>query len=208
VATRFSFDDASANLRDFLEELFAGASGHRASALAFFPAELRNPIMDAARERKLLRVSYDGVERLVEPYALTYKRRQDQVAQEYFYCWDTTGGRTSPPGVKTFLNGKMIRAEVTDQPFEPRFEIELSKAGEKAKTEHFGSGRTRSPSSRRVRASVSRKGVPSLVYVVQCPYCQKKFRRSKNDTALAVHKTPDGYPCSARRGYVIETKYR
>jgi predicted nucleotidyltransferase component of viral defense system len=208
IASRFSFDVATANFREFLEELFAGTSPCYGASLAFFPAELRNPIMDAARERRLLRVTYDGTDRLVEPYALMYKRRQDRVAQEYFYCWDATGGRTSPPGVKTLLNGKMSRAELTDQPFEPRFEIELSKAGERAKVDYFGSGKTRVPAPRRARSTPSRNGAMSLVYVVQCPYCQKRFRRAANDTALKAHKTPDGWPCSARRGYIVETKYR
>ena len=208
VATRFGFEEADANFRGFLEELFKDASGQYAAASAFFPAELRNPIMDAARGRQLLRVQYDGVERLVEPYALTYKRRQDGVAQEYFYCWDTTGGRTSPPGVKTFLNGKLASAEVTEVSFEPQFEIELSKAGERAKIEAFGSGRASSRVPARARPTPAHYGLSRLTYVIQCPYCQKKFNRQKNITTLNPHKTSDGYPCSARRGYLFETKYR
>lgn len=208
VASRFSFDTAMANFRAFVEELFVGTSARHGSSLAFFPADLRNPIMDAARERKLLRVTYDGTERLVEPYALTYKRRKDGVAQEYFYCWDTTGGQTSPPGVKTLLNGKMSCAEVTEKSFDPQFEIELSKAGERAQVEHFGSRKTHTRAPRRSRPTKSRYGAMSLIYVVQCPYCQKRFQRTTNDTVLKAHKTPDGWPCGARRGYIAETKYR
>jgi predicted nucleotidyltransferase component of viral defense system len=207
-ATRVAFDDAATNFRAFVEELFAGAAGHYASALAFFPAELRNPIMDAARERKLVRLTYDGSQRLVEPYSLTFKRRKDGVAQEYFYCWDTTGGQSSGPGVKTLLNTKMSCAEVTDVAFEPRFEIELSKAGEAPKVTGFGGGRT--ASGQRVRHKKaprrSRANPFSMTYVIQCPYCQKKFNRTKNDTALNPHKTPDGYPCRATRGYLLEIK--
>ncbi|HMB57200.1 MAG TPA: hypothetical protein VKM35_08310, partial [Arenimonas sp.] len=188
-------------------------TGHYSSALAFFPAELRNPIMDAARERKLVRLSYDGVERLVEPYALTYKRRQDNVAQEYFYCWDTTGGRSSGPGVKTLLNTKMAFAEITDVPFDPQFEIELSKAGEAPKVAHFGDGRVRpskgvrAPSRATPRVTPrARKNVYARTYVIQCPYCQKKFSRGRNDTSLNPHKSPDGYPCRATRGYILEIR--
>jgi len=208
-ATRVAFDDAETNFRAFIEELFAESTGHYSAALAFFPAELRNPIMDAARERKLVRLTYDGSQRLVEPYALTFKRRKDNVAQEYFYCWDTTGGQTSGPGVKTMLNTKMSVAEVTDVSFEPRFEIELSKAGEAPKIASFGGGRTSShPRAQKQRKSPqSRKANPyAMTYVIQCPYCQKKFNRSKNDIALNPHKSSDGYPCRATRGYLLEVK--
>ena len=102
VKSRFDFEIAADNFKEFIEELFTGHSERPNSSVAFFPAHLRNPIMDAARENKVLRVTYGGVPRLVEPYALTYKRRKDWVAQEYFYCWDITGGN-SGPGVKTLL---------------------------------------------------------------------------------------------------------
>ena len=70
---------------------------------------------------RLLRVTYDGHSRLVEPYSLRYKRRKDGHAEEYLYVWDRTGGRSSGPGLKTFLNGKIQSVEATDDTFEPRF---------------------------------------------------------------------------------------
>ncbi len=213
---RVEFSVAESNFRLFIEELFEGVSGRHSSELAFFPANLRNPIMDAARQRKLVRLSYDGSERLVEPYALTFKRRKDNVAQEYFYCWDTTGGASSGPGVKTLLNTKMTFAEATDVPFEPRFEVELSKAGEAPKIPGFSGTRTagpsprgRSPSRTRIQKKQNRatfKNPFAVTYVIQCAYCQKKFNRSRNDTSLNPHQTPDGYPCRATRGYLLETK--
>jgi predicted nucleotidyltransferase component of viral defense system len=202
--SRFSFDDAATHFRGFIEELFEGHTERRDGSLAYFPAQMRNPIMDAARERKLLKVTYDGVPRLVEPYALTYKRRQDNVAQEYFYCWDTTGGSKSGPGVKTFLNPKITAIEKTDTSFEPRYEIELSKAGEQPKQGHFaGAPRSRSLSGLGRFNRVSTRSAFGHSYVVQCPYCQKRFKRKTSSLTLKAHKSADGYSCSGRRGYLV-----
>ncbi len=44
-------------------------------------------------------------------------------------------------------------------------------------------------------------------FVVECSYCDKKFRRKTNSTDLKAHKDKDGYPCSGRRGYLIDTIY-
>ena len=64
---------------------------------------MANPILQAGSDLTLLHVTYNGIEREVEPYSLAFKRRKDGVAQEYLYGWDLTGGRTSGPGIKTFL---------------------------------------------------------------------------------------------------------
>ncbi len=93
----------------------------------FFPAELRNPILEAGGSKRLVELRYHGVTRLIEPYALSFKRRKDGVAQEYFYGYDRTGGRTSGPGIKSFLAPAITAITVTDQQFEPRHEIELAK---------------------------------------------------------------------------------
>ena len=47
-----------------------------------------------------------------------------------------------------------------------------------------------------------------MVYVIQCPVCQKKFTRTTRDFTLHKHKAPGGYNCSGHRGIFIETRYR
>ena len=61
------------------------------------------------------------MERLVEPYALSYKRAAAQPAREYFYAYDRTGGRSSASGIRSFLN-KVQRFELTEEKFEPRYD--------------------------------------------------------------------------------------
>jgi hypothetical protein len=95
--------------------------------------------MDAGAQRKLLRLTYAGRTRLVEPYALRFIRRRDGIGQEYLYVWDRTGG-SSGPGIKSLLNYRIDDLAITDEPFEPRYEIELAKAGELSERPTFSRG--------------------------------------------------------------------
>jgi len=131
-ASRLSFDGVLRAVRDGIRVLFEPFSYGEHLRLAYFPAEIRNPILDAASGLHLIRLTYDGLPRIVEPYSLVFKRRKtDGVAQEYFYAHDRTGGRRSGPGIKAFMQGGIGSIEVMEEVFEPRFEVELSKAGER-----------------------------------------------------------------------------
>lgn len=124
-----NFDIAVQRFKEHIIELFGNLPIGRGE-LAFFPAELRNPILEAGYNMTLLELVYDGVRRIVEPYALVYKKRRDGFAREYLYVYDTTGGKKSGIGIKAFVHTKIKELNVTRKKFKPRFEVELSKAGE------------------------------------------------------------------------------
>jgi len=153
----FSFESAVSMLRDGLIALFAPFSWGAHLAGAYFPAELRNPILQAGSDLTLLRVTYDGITRDVEPYSLVFKQRKDGVAQEYFYGYDRTGGHTKGPSIKAFLQGGMQRIETTDIRFEPQFAVELRKAGDSDNTGYFA--RPFGSSRRGVRATRRRSPI-------------------------------------------------
>jgi hypothetical protein len=44
-------------------------------------------------------------------------------------------------------------------------------------------------------------------YVIECPMSGKKFNRKKYGTQLNPHKTKDGFPCSNRTGYLVDTRF-
>jgi hypothetical protein len=191
-----------------IDDLFAAMGAYMDPSLAFFPPELRNPIMDAGSSKTLLRFTYDGIQREVEPYCLAYKRRKDGVAQEYFYAWDRSGGSSGVPGIRQFLNPKISNLQPTEEQFTPRFPIELAKAGEQIGDGYF----SRQSTSRRagrpsVRRSLQRVASSGPVYVVECIYCSKKFRRKRSGTTLRPHKDPSGWACPGRRGYLVDTIY-
>lgn len=192
-----AFDSAVSLFRDGLTALFAPFSYGAHLAGAYFPATLRNPILQAGSELTMLQLTYDGITRLVEPYSLVFKQRKsDGVAQEYFYGYDTTGGHSSGAGIKSFTQAGIQGLEATDVKFEPRYEVELSKAGDRETAGYFGrpfgGARTKRPPGRRVSAR--------LIYKIQCPYCTKTFTRKTASTRLNEHKDAYGNRCYGRIG--------
>lgn len=196
----FDFDVALSGFKENIEALFAGLNIDYYGQIAFFPSQLRTPIMEAASNLKMLDMTYDGQRRLVEPYSLAFKRRKDGHGQEYFYAFDTTGGRSSGPGLKSFLHPKIQALAITEQTFEPRYAVELGKAGEFAGKGYFGGGgfgasRTRTEFN-------TRRGRTSHIYLVECAYCGKRFPRKRYSTRLRPHKDRQGNNCYGRSGYI------
>jgi predicted nucleotidyltransferase component of viral defense system len=221
--TMFSFDDAVATFHSNLAELFDGFGAGSGSELAFYPASLRNQIMSAGQNRKLLQVTYHGATRLVEPYSLKYKETLDGTGREYFFGWDQTGGNSRKVGIKQFLNHDIQAMEETEIDFEPRYEIEVAKAGEIHDSLSF------SNAGRRVagilgtptpikhtppRRARSRYGsMDEKKYKISCTVCGKIFyRTSQYDTTINPHKrkSTSRYPsdCYGTYGRYVGMKRR
>lgn len=194
----FDFETAIGSFKENIEMLFAGLQIDRYGQIAFFPSRFRNTIMEAASDLRMLDMTYDGQRRLIEPYSLVFKRRKDGFGQEYFYAFDTTGGRSSGPGLKSFLHPKIQAMTVAEQSFEPRLPIELGKAGEFAGKSYFGGG-----SGTRVGTfAMPRRTRSTHVYLVECSYCGKRFPRKRYSTRLRPHKDQHGNQCYGRSGYI------
>jgi hypothetical protein len=176
-------------------------------ALTNFPSELRNIIIEAGRNRTLLKVVYDGSERLVEPYSLVYKQPQGRSAREYLYVYDRTGGgRSGTTGIKSFVHEKLASISNTGEIFEPRHTIELSKAGEYTEKSYFGRPFTERLSQ--ARSLRGRSGYRSRIrYVFQCMYCNRRFTKTKMNGKLGKHKDKYGNQCFGRGGSYISTHY-
>lgn len=172
-----------------------------------FPSTLRNPIMQAGHTLTLLDVTYSGTRRRVEPYSLVYKVRQDGVGREYFYVYDRTGG-SSGPGIKALVASGIQHIENTDERFEPRFPVEITKAGELSGSLYFEGNRGKRSvfggiRVRKTRASQRTRSRTSYRYVVQCSICGKRFRRDKYNVRLKPHKDKYGNRCIGRIGHMV-----
>ncbi len=200
------FDEALIQFNQVINEIFGDQTFAVRGAVAFFPSQFRTPILQAGSEVKLLNIWYDGQSRLVEPYSLVYKRRKDGHAEEYLYVWDRTGGRSSGPGLKTFVNSKIQSIELTDEKFEPRYPMELSKAGEYGNKTYFSRpfGSSAGAGSRRVRFATLRHG---WRYIVECSYCGRRFTRMRRHTRLNRHKDKYGNDCYGRVGQIVDQQY-
>jgi len=216
-----NFDEAESKFRSIIPELFlllqpqpayaftGGGYGGGGYSLNYFPANYRNIIMEGGQLRKALRMVYDNLERQVEPYSLAYKIRKDGVGREYFYGWDRTGGRSGNFTIKMYTVDKVQSIDLTDETFEPRFPIELSRAGEISGQTYFGkpfSNTTpfRTPGSRPTSLRPRKiRSFSGLSYTIQCPICLKKFKRSSYDTKLNKHKDNFGNQCYGSYGYLV-----
>ncbi|MCQ8895239.1 nucleotidyl transferase AbiEii/AbiGii toxin family protein [Limnobacter humi] len=209
--TLFSFDDAQTWFRNIVEDLFAAPqpraafAGARAGVVgSFYSSPQREAILEAGRLGRLLKVVYDGYERVVEPYSLTFKRPKDGVASEYFYVWDRSGGSSGSVGIKSFFANKLQAVSVLDETFEPRFPIELAKDSGGFFSTPFSSTPPKPIVFRPTR--LPRAKVISgygISYTVACLVCDKKFKREKYDTKLNEHKDKYGNRCFGRVGYIV-----
>jgi hypothetical protein len=143
LSSLFTLDYAISNFSSLIEDLFAlipapaGAmfalqltGGRRrhvgaVSPSTWFPPNVRHAIMDAAASSTLVEIIYDGYRRLVEPYKLEYRvRKRDGIGLEYFWAYDTSGGR-SGPGIKQFICDKIDSARPTPITFTPQWPVEI-----------------------------------------------------------------------------------
>ena len=201
----FTFDQAEnwfkmviGEIFSLVEPRFASAGLGGRSTLNYFPSDFRAEIMEAARLHRALSFVYDGLARKVEPYSLAYKRPRDGVAREYFYAWDLIGGRSGQVGIKSYTADKVHSVTITNEMFEPRFPIELTKSGGYFGKLYFGGTGVGTFASR-----VSRSSRSLMEYTLVCPYCNKRFKRSKYDTKLNEHKDGYGNRCFGRVGYMV-----
>jgi predicted nucleotidyltransferase component of viral defense system len=201
------FNVALTNFKENIVELFGVYPDRGEYAYAYFPAESRNVIIEAGRNCTLLEVVYDGVKRLVEPYSLVYKQPQGQSAREYLYVYDRTGGgRSGTVGIKSFLHEKITSITNTGEAFEPRYTIELSKAGEYTEKSYFGK-----PFSERLRQarSLRRRSTyrSQIRYVFQFISCNRRFTKTRMNGKLGKHKDKYRNQCFGRAGYYVATHY-
>jgi predicted nucleotidyltransferase component of viral defense system len=190
-----SFDKAFTRFLDSVNELFGNYTETHSDDL-FYPSNYRNIIMEAGRSMTLLEIIYHGHKRLVEPYALTFKVRKDGIGQEYFYAYDLTGGN-SGVGIKSLLHNNIQSINNTKTKFEPRYEVEVSKAGEYLKNSYFGKSFSslKSPSNY----------IPTPIHIYECTICNKRFRKSKIGSKLNKHKDNYGNVCLGNFGLFLET---
>jgi len=159
-------------------------------------SERLEPIRFAAVNRLSLVLGYKDTMREVEPYSL----RTTRGGNILFYALKQPGNQT-----RAYRIDRIQSLEVLPKPFKPIFPIEFTPNG------RFSAP----PVKRRVSTSIRtssriRPYGSGIKYIIQCPYCNKTFRRTKRDFQLRKHNQPKStYKCpgSGRRGYLIDTKY-
>jgi predicted nucleotidyltransferase component of viral defense system len=150
----------------------------------------------AAINHLCVNLTYNGTKRILEPYSL----RQSKEGNLILYSF-----KVSENQMKAYRIDRIQGVEITQSVFKPRFRIEFPAVGtiyapsiEREKTFSFNG----------TRSSLSRPRHSGLVYIYQCPFCGKTFRRSKYDPKLREHKDKSGYRCPGRSGIYQGTSYQ
>jgi predicted nucleotidyltransferase component of viral defense system len=153
----------------------------------------------AGSNRLLVAFDYDGKARIAEPYSL----RRASTGNLLLYAWEQ--GSTH---IKAFSVAKLQNLRVTQQAFEPRYRIELTAEAPLSITPSRRRASPLRPSAarapRRRQSALRRAGGPR--YVFQCISCGRRFTKARNDATLGRHKTPGGWACPSRRGYLVEIR--
>jgi len=145
----------------------------------------------AGVNRLRVRLRYDDSARMIEPYALRRTRAGNIVVYAV---------KTESREVRSYRLDRIQGVEVSNEVFVPVYAIELT-AGETGAIQPTSRGRLhlgQTPATR-TRAQMG------PIYLYQCPVCQKEFRHKTRNPKLNPHKTEHGWPCSGRRGYLIDT---
>ena len=157
----------------------------------------------AASTRLCVNLTYDGTDRLIEPYSL----RRTRDGNLLLYAVKHTTGEN-----RSYRVDRIQDAKATNISFQPKYAIEL------AETSRFDIPLTASRSlqiesglSHRILPKIRPPRVAKLVsgpkYVFQCGFCGKKFAHRSNDSHLGKHKNKQGYPCPGQSGNFVRMRF-
>jgi predicted nucleotidyltransferase component of viral defense system len=154
----------------------------------------------AAVNRLCVDLGYQGSRRRIEPYSLRRTRAGDIL----LYAVRANSGES-----RSYRLDRVQSAEVKSESFAPRFAVELasSELGAIPPTTR-GVAPARGLTTVRPR-SVARalRASNRPTYIYQCGLCGKRFKRKTRDAGLRSHKAPQGWACSSRTGWLVDTKY-
>ena len=136
----------------------------------------------AAANRLCVDLNYTSRTRRIEPYSLRLTRAGNFI----LHAWNVDSNAH-----RSYRIDRIEGAKITGQSFSPRYKVELIPAGPIAVQE--------------TQRSTSQNYEP--IYILECGMCGKKLRRKTSSRTLREHKTPDGFSCSGRTGYLIDIKY-
>lgn len=146
----------------------------------------------AAANHLCIELGYRNSKRIIEPYSLRRSKDGHLILH---------GIRKDNRQHRAYRIDRIQSIKVTTIPFRPRYRIEFSSDGP------IRAVRTSRKTGRLSSGLRRRKTYSGPMYIFKCSYCGKKFKRSKYDSKLNPHKDKDGWNCSSRIGYFIETQY-
>lgn len=138
-------------------------------------------IQFAAANRVCVKLKYSGKTRTVEPISF----RTSSAGNRLFYGFEREANHA-----KAYSISKIQSIDITNTSYVEKYPVEIS-----------SSGRILMPPIQRKSTYFSTSQESKYVY--ECSLCEKKFYRKNRDSKLRPHKNKDGYPCTGRRGILL-----
>ena len=145
------------------------------------------PIRFAASNRLCVELGYHGSRRVIEPYSL--RRTRDGFLLLHALRADNRQHRS-------YRVEQIQSVNVTTRPFRPVYRVEFAASGSMSAAPARGAWAASRPRSS-----------SGTFYIIECPSCDRTFRRPTRTTDLRVHKDAYGEPCHGRRGYLVDEGY-
>jgi predicted nucleotidyltransferase component of viral defense system len=147
----------------------------------------------AAVNHLCIELGYHRTNRIIEPYSL----RRTTEGNLLLYAVKVNNNE-----IRAYRVDRIESVKVTDNTFQPRFQIEFSPSG----------NIDAPPTERKIikyKQPLLKKDHKTFgpTYIFECSVCGKRFKRSKYDSTLKPHKDKNGYMCIGRYGNYVETKY-
>ena len=137
----------------------------------------------AAANHLCVRLGYGDSTREIEPYSL----RRTKAGNLLLHARKLPRGEN-----RAYRVDRIQSVRVAQRPFKPRFPVELSAEGPLI-----------TPPSRHRRQTGRRPTQSGPAHEIQCPMCQRTFRRKKRSPTLRPHKDRYGLPCAGRKGFLV-----
>jgi predicted nucleotidyltransferase component of viral defense system len=153
---------------------------------------------------------YAAQNRLIAEFGYTDEDgRSSSRRVEPYRLWETLDGNivlgahdVGRGARRSFRVDRIRSPRVTDEPFEPRYAIEVGSASfSPQRAPNVLRSEPRMPGPRSISKPRRSKGQPR--HVIQCPICQKRFYRDRHDTRLREHMAPGGWKCMGRTGVYL-----
>jgi WYL domain len=132
---------------------------------------------------------------VIEPYSLRRTQAGDIVLHAV---------RADNQQHRSYRIDRIRGARATEQPYAPRYAIELTPTGP-ISTPPTAYAQRVAALRLSTRSRTSARSGP--IYVYECGYCNRRFEHSKRDPALREHKTKDGWRCPGRHGIWVDARW-
>lgn len=145
------------------------------------------PIRFATSNRLCVELGYKGSRRVIEPYSLRRMRAGHLILHAL---------RSDSHQHRSYRVDQIQSVQVTTRPFRPLYRVEFA-----------ASGAMSAPPARGALTMARSRSRSGRSYLVECPTCDRMFRRTTRTTTLRAHNDADGYPCRGRHGHVVDEAY-